>query len=271
VLAPAHVRRALDLRFSEALVTTHVAATRTLRRAFQEHAVALFALPADPRAWLSPYASRLLQGTLELLVAVRLHVARIAIGPLAELRRVSGALDAPNMATLFAGGGGRRDEKAFAFVAGAADTLLWRLVGQFAARLCRDGQELLLLGSNGAFLLLLLSLVAGGPLLGIARALLAALVLALGAHLVDAVGSPAVVTSAVDAHADGFLDTLHVDGLGRRGDPLVRLQSQPILCKQGAGSFLLEDAAVELLGARIGTLGGGSRWLGSWNGSGAAG
>jgi hypothetical protein len=232
-----------------------VATARALRRAFHEQTVALFALPAYPGARLSPDASGLLQCTLELLLTVLIDVAGVAVGPFAELGGVSRALDAANVAALVAGGGGRGDEQGVALVAGAADTLLRGLVGQLSARLGRDGQQLLLLGGDGAFLLLLLALVTGGPLLGVAGAFLAALVLALGADFVGAVRVSAVVAGAVDAHADGLLDTLHVDGFGGRGDPLVRLQGQAVLCKQRAGSLLLEGAAVELLGDWVGALG----------------
>jgi hypothetical protein len=46
-------------------------------------------------------------------------------------------------------------------------------------------------------------------------------VVALDAHLGGAVAGAAVVAAAVDAHANGLLDALDADGLGRGGDPFV--------------------------------------------------
>jgi hypothetical protein len=50
----------------------------------------------------------------------------------------------------------------------------------------------------------------------------------------------------------------------------VRLQSEAVLCKQGAGSLLLEGTAIELLGDRVGPRGSYSDWLGSRSHGGTA-
>jgi hypothetical protein len=71
-------------------------------------------------------------------------------------------------------------------------------------------------------------------------------VVTLGADLVGAKGAPAEMAGAVDTHANGLLDTLHADRCGGRGDPLVGLELQSILCEQGTGPFLLESGAIEL-------------------------
>lgn len=102
-------------------------------------------------------------------------------------------------------------------MASAADTLLDLAVDSFLAVLGGHGQcLLLLLGCLGGFLLLLLSLVGRRPALGEARALLAALVLALGTHLVGTVLGAAVVAGAVHTHTDGPFNPLDADGMGRR-------------------------------------------------------
>jgi hypothetical protein len=245
-------------------------ATRTLRRAFDKQAVALFTLPLDPHAWLPPYTPGLVQHTLELCLAIGIDITGIAVGPLAELGGVSRALDAPDMAALSAGSGGWRDKQGIALVAGATDTLLDGLIGQLSTRPCRDGQQLLLLGSTGAFLVLVLALVGDGPLLGIAGALLATLVLALGTDLVGAIRGSAVVTGTMDAHADRLFNTLDADGVGGRGDPLVGLEGQSVLCKQGTGSLLLESTAVEFLSDGVGAPGNCAGSRRSQSGSGTA-
>lgn len=250
---------ALCLRFSDAIGAPDVAATRTLRRVLDEQAVAFLALPPHPRAGLPPDTSSLVQSALQLDLTVSVRVARVPVGPFAELGGVPGALDAAHMATLLADSGGRRDEQEVALVADASDALLGGLVGQLAAGLGGDGQELLLLGSHGAVPFPLLALFARSLLLGVAGTLFAALVLTLGADLVGAKGGRAVVTGAVDAHANRFLDALHVDGFGRRGDPLVRLQGKAVFGEQSAGTLLLKSTAVEFLGDGIGAPGSGGR------------
>lgn len=208
--------------------------------------MALLALPAHPRSRFSPYAPGLLQLTLGLSFAARFDVAGIAIGPLVELGRLSRTLGAPDMATLLADGGGRRDEQGLALVAGAADALLSGLIDELSARLRGESEYPSLLGLLRGFLLF--ALLGGTLLLRIARALLAALVLAFGAYLVSTIGGAAAMAGAVHTHANGLLDALHADGLGGRRDPLVGLQGQAILCKQGTSALLLEGTAVELPG-----------------------
>ena len=183
---------------------------------------------------------------LDFCIARSFDVSGISIGPFAQFGRLSWAFGAADMPALVADVGGGRDEESVALVAGTSDTLLDRLVDALLSRLGGDGQNLLLLlGRLGEFPLL--SLLHGVLLQREAGALLAAPVLALGTHLVGAKGVPTVVAAAVDAHADGTLNALDVDGLGSGGDPLVRLEGQSILGKESAGAFLLEDAAVQLV------------------------
>lgn len=275
----------MDSRFAYALVTAGMAATGTLSGALDEVTMTLFALPADSGPRLPPHASGLFQLQLLLLLELQLRlaagadVAGIPLRPLVEFGGFAGALCAAHMAALLANGGGCGDEHVVALVAGATDALARVLVDQLAARLGFQGEELLLLrldlGGGGIGLGLLFG---RRLLLGVAGALLAALVLAVGADLVGAVCGAAVVAGAVHAHADGLLNPLHADGLLRGGDPFVRLQGQAVLGEEGAGSLLLESAAVQLLvddGLGIGlTTGGGRsgfrlglrRGLGSWVG-----
>lgn len=217
--------------------------------AFDEQAVALFALPTDPGPRLPPHAPRLLQLLLELCIAAGLDIARVAMRPLVDFGGLAGALCAAHMAAMLADGGRGGDEYVVALVAGAADALTGVLVDQLAARLGLEREHLLLLGLDGLHggigLLLLLGRCL---LLGVAGAFLAALVLAIGADLVNAVRGSAVVAGAVDAHADGLLDALDADGLGGGGDPFVRLEGEAVFGEESAGSLLLKSAAVQFLG-----------------------
>lgn len=231
-----------------------MATTRTLGGAFDEQAVALLALPADSGSRLPPHAPCLLQFLLELRVAAGVDVAWVAVGPFVEFGGLPGALCASHVAALIADGGRGRDEHVVALVAGAADALRSLLVDQLATRLGLEGEKLLLLllgfgGVGGSIGFGGLGQLFGGRLLlGVAGALFAALVLAVGADLVGAVGGSAVVAGAVDAHADGLLDSLDADGLGGGGDPFVRLEGQTIFGEECAGSLVLESTAVQFLG-----------------------
>ena len=150
------------------------------------------------------------------------------------------------MAAGLADGSGGRDEQSLALVAIAAYTLLCRLVGQLLAIPGREGQHPLLLGQSlrSSLLGLDLCLLGGALLLGVAGALLAALVLAFGADLVGAVRGSAAVASAVDAHADGLLNTLDVDGKGRGGNPFVGLEGEAVFGKQSTGTLLLHGGTL---------------------------
>ena len=152
------------------------------------------------------------------------------------------------MAARFADGGCGRNEQSLALVAVTAHTLLRRLVGQLLAIPGGHGEHALLLGQrlcSSNLLGLDLCLLRWGLPLGVARTLLAALVLALGTHLVGTIGGPAAVTCAVDTHANGLLDTLDIDGESRCGNPLVRLEGQAVLGEESAGALLLHDGALE--------------------------
>ena len=111
-------------------------------------------------------------------------------------------------------------------MAGAPDPLLDRMVDSLFASFGGNRQELLLLRLVGPFRLF--TLLDGRLLLGIAGALLAALVLTLGADFVGAISRVAVVAGAMHTHADGLLNSLDTDGLGRGGDPLVGLECEAI-------------------------------------------
>lgn len=100
----------------------------------QKETMALLALPAHSCSWLPPCAPKLFELLLDLGVAVGfgVNVARVAYRPFGQLGGLSRTPCAPNMATLLASGGGWRDEQAVALVAGAPDSLLGGLVGDFA-------------------------------------------------------------------------------------------------------------------------------------------
>jgi hypothetical protein len=225
-----------------------MAASRTARRAFDELAMTSFTLPADPLPGFPPYAFCNGHVGLDFGITASLGVARIAIRPLVELRRLSRALGTAHVVALVADGGRGREEEGVAFVAGPPHALLGRLVDPLLAVPRLDGQELLPLLRRLALALVPgLALLDRRLLLGIAGALFAALVLAVGAGLVGAKRRAAVVAVSVDTHPDGLLNALHADGLRGGRNPLVRLQGQSILGEQGARAFLLEGAAVEFL------------------------
>lgn len=236
-----------DIRYSCAFFTPLVATPWTLWYSFDEMTMALFTLPPYPQSRLSPYPSCRGWFTFDFSLAVGLNITRVTIGPLGQFGRLSWAFGATDVTTLVTYGGCWRNEESLALVAGASDTLPNGLIDSFVARSGCDSQELFLLLGR-LVRLLLLALLGRRPLLGVSWTPLAALMLALDANLVGAVCGSAMVAGAMDAHADGPLDTLHADGMGRCGDPFVRLKRQSILCEQGAGALLLQFAAVELLG-----------------------
>ena len=190
--------------------------------------MALFALPPHPCPGLFPYPLRKIQFDFpfDFGLTLGLDVARVSVGPLAQLGRIPWALCAPNVTALFADSGCGRNEKSIASVAGAPDPLLDRMVDSLFASFGGNRQELLLLRLVGPFRLF--ALLDGRLLLGIAGALLAALVLTLGADFVGAISRVAVVAGAMHTHADGLLNSLDTDGLGRGGDPLVGLEREAI-------------------------------------------
>lgn len=240
------------IRFSGTLIAALVTTTRTTIYAFDEVAVALFTLPAHPRPRLPPNATSFDRGTLDIGLALSFGIAGIPMRPLAQLGRVSRALCAAHVLAVLADGSGSRNKIGLALVAAAADALLDMAIDPLVAGLVGHGQEALLLASFGGLLGLLLLLQLGllgrRPILRVAGTLLAALVVALGADLVSTVAGAAVMAAAVDAHADGLLDALDGDGLGRGRDPFVGFQSETIFGKQGTSTFLLKGSAVHLLG-----------------------
>src|SRR5690242_13444675 len=239
------------LRRPSASITALMSTARTLGRALAEQTVALLALPAHDSPWLSPDAAKLLERLLHVpvvvvAVAVGCNVSGIASGPLVALGGLARTSGAAHMAAGGADGGRGRHEQGVAPVAGAAHSLGGGLVGELVAVACGDGEELLLPGRvDGVLLLVLdLGLVGGRLLLGVAGTVLAALVLALHAHFVVAIQGAAEVAAAVDAHADGLLDTGDHGSRGSSSEPLVRLERQSVLGEQGAGSLLLHGSAV---------------------------
>jgi hypothetical protein len=219
---------------------------RTLCRTVDEVGAALLAHPPYFLPWLPPHALGLLQLLFELAVAGGVHVTRVAVRPFSKLRGLSWTLGASDMTTLLADGCCGRDKDIFTLVAGAADALLRGLVHQFLTRLGCQGEHPLLLGFLGD-LGYLLAFFHNRLLLGIAGALLATLVVALGAHLVPAIRGSAVVTGTVHTHADRLLHTLHADRVGIGRDPFVRLEGKAIFGKESAGPLLLKGAAVQFL------------------------
>lgn len=191
-------------------------------------AVTLFALPAYLHPRLPPYPTWFYGArAVDICIALRLSIARIAVGPLAELGGVSRALRTADMLTLLADGSLGRVEVGVAFVAGAGDSLLDWTIDSLIASPIGHGQVLLfLLEALGRILLLLLRLLLlglslGCLALGIAGAFLAAFVLAFRADFVDSISIPAVMTEAVHTHADGTLNALHASRLGCGGDPFM--------------------------------------------------
>lgn len=217
--------------------------------------MALLALPAHDPPWLPPDAPKLLERLLHVAVvvvvvvavAVGCNVAGVADGPLVALGGLARTFCAACMGAGGADGGRGRDEDGVALVAGAAHSLGGGVVGEVVAVAGGDGEELLLPGGVDGVLDvdLVLGLVGGRLLLGVAGTVLAALVLALHAHLVVAIEGAAEVAAAVDAHADGLLDTGGQRRRGSGGEPLVRLERQSVFGEQGAGALLLHGSAVD--------------------------
>lgn len=99
-------------------------------------------------------------------------------------------------------------------------------------------------GGGGSSSLTLLSLALGLLFLGrVARALLAASVLALLADPVGTEGGLAAVALAVDTHTDGLLDTLDIFVGRAGGNPLVGFQSQAVLGEECTRTLLLGGTA----------------------------
>jgi hypothetical protein len=205
----------------------------------------LFTLPPYPLPWLPPRAPELFQLFLDFRVAVGLDITGIADRPLLKFCWLSRTFGAADMSTLLTDGGRGRHKRSLAFVAGALDPLLGRLVCQFVACPCRDCEDTLLLRLLASILLFLL--LGRSPLLGrISRAFLAPLVLTLKAHFLRTIYSTTVVAAAMNTHANRFLYTLHGRHRGRRSNPLVRLKSEAVFGKQSTRSFLLHRVAIEL-------------------------
>lgn len=234
----------------------------------QEERSALLAAPADPHTRLAPDTLRPLVGRQNFSVSLRVgsrHVSRVAAGPLLLLCRIARAFSAAGMLAVSADGGSGRDKEVLALVARPADTLLRRATFKIGtASTALDGQVLALLGGLGSnlrsgsrqsrssrlpFLGLALRLLFLGR---VARALLAARMLALLTDTVRTKGRLAAVTLAVDTHADGLLNTLHVLVGSASGDPFVRLKSQAILGEEGTSTLLLGSIArvADLAGSR---------------------
>jgi hypothetical protein len=227
----------------------------------------LLALPAYYTSWLPPDTAKLLELLLlfNLVFALSLNISRIAVRPLVTFGRLSWTLGAPDMVAGLAGGSCGRDEQGLALVAGAPDSLCGRLVRKLVAMPGGDSQDLLLLlGLLNS--LLLLNFLTGCLLLGVPRALLAALVLALHAHLFVSIEGATAVAASVHAHTDGLLHTRDQGSRSRRSDPLMRLKSQSVFGKQSAGTLLLHGIAVECWGGldECGCFGG------SWGGAGGS-
>lgn len=168
--------------------------------------IALLALPSHPCPRLPPCPSERLELLVHLSLTVRLGISRIACRPFGELCGFTGTAGAAQMLAVLADGGCSGDKERGALVAGASDALSGRLVDEFVAGAGADGQHALALGRLIGVLVGLLLL--GRLLLGVARALFAAAVLALHTGAVGAVEGAAAVAAAVDTHANGLLDAL---------------------------------------------------------------
>lgn len=205
----------------------------------------LLALPAYYASWLPPDTAELIELLLLLNIVFTLSfdVAGVAGRPLVALRRLSWALGASRVIAGLAGGSCGRNEQGVALVAGAPDSLGSRLVCEFIAMPGGDGQDLLLLRLLNS--LRLLALLPGCLLLGIPRALLATLVLALQAHLLVSIEGTTAVAASVHTHTDGLLYTRDQRSRSRCSNPLMRLESQSILGEQSTSTLLLHSIAVE--------------------------
>ena len=207
--------------------------------------MALLAFPTHYASRLSPDASELFEflGVHIVVLTVGCSVPRVAGGPLAAFGWVAWTLGASDMAARFAGGCCGGYKEGVALVAGAADALCGGLVGELVAVPGGDSQELLLLRLVSS--LCGFDLLARCLFLGVSWALLAALVLALHAHLIVAVESAAAVAAAVHAHADGLLYTRNQGGRVRGDDPVLRLEAQAIPGEECASALPLHSIAVE--------------------------
>lgn len=192
-----------DLRRSSALIAAFMPASWALRRPLSEKAVALLALPTYYASRLSPDASKLLKllRFFDIVLAISSGIPRIARRPFAALGGLSRTLGASNVIARLASGCCGGNEKCVALMAGAPDTLCCWLVCELVAIPGGESQDLLL------FRLLpgLFDFLSRSLLLGVSRALLAALMFTLHADLVVAVKCTAFVAASVDAHADGLL------------------------------------------------------------------
>jgi hypothetical protein len=205
----------------------------------------LLALPSYSLPWLSPCAPELFQLLLDLRVAVRVHIAGITSRPLLQLGWFAWALGTSNVSTLFANGGIGRDKSGLAFVAGASDSLLGWLVCQFISSFGRNRQYSPPLGLF--FRCEFRSLLVLRLPLGVSRTLLAALVLTVRARLLRPVDGSTTMTAAMDTHPNRLLHSLHSWLWSGRRDPVVRVEGETVLCKQGTRSLLLQCTAIKLL------------------------
>ena len=128
-------------------------------------------------------------------------------------------------------------------MAAAPDSLRRRLVCKLVAGPGGDSQDLLLLGLLNS--LVLLAPLSGRLFLGVSGALLAALVLALHAHLHVTIEGTAAMAASVHAHTDGLLNARHQWGRSRCSNPFMRLESQSIFGEECAGTLLLHDVPVK--------------------------
>lgn len=104
-------------------------------------------------------------------------------------------------------------------MAGSTNALLGVLINQFVSGLRSNGKHTFFLWLRRCFRLF--TFFGRRPLLWIARALLAPLVLAPGADLVRTIGHSTVMAGPVDTHTNGLLNTLNIGGLGGRRNPFV--------------------------------------------------
>ena len=134
-------------------------------------------------------------------------------------------------------------------MARATNPLFGSLIDPLVPCFCGDSQDLLLLGSLQTIIIafLGLALLAGGLLLGVTWALLATLMLTLDADLFGSKRGTAVVTLTVNAHANGLLNALDADGLGRGSQPLVGLEGQAIFGEEKTSTLLLKSTAIDLV------------------------
>jgi hypothetical protein len=137
-------------------------------------------------------------------------------------------------------------------VAGAPDSLLRWLVSQFVSSSCRDGQDSFPLGllfGCGFILVFIWQLPLRVP-----RTFLTALVFTVRTRLLRPVDGSTAMATTVDTHSDRLLHTLHSRLWSGCGNPVVRVECEPILCKECARSLLLQCMAIELFRRR------GGRW-----------